>query len=58
MYIISFEQLRMINMQTKSAIEIVAVLSKSGFFFSITVRVSFNLSYFNNLFLLRNGGEF
>jgi len=27
-------------------------------FFSITARVSLNFSYFNNLFLWRNGGEF
>jgi len=53
---ISFEQLRIINMQQ--------VLLKflqswaSVVFFSITVSVSLNHSYFNNLFLWRNGGEF
>jgi len=39
------------------AIDIFAVLSKCGLP-SITVRVSLNLSYFNNLFLGRNDGEF
>jgi len=43
-------------MQLTIAIEIFAFMNKCGSF-TITVRVSLNLSYFNNLFLLRNYGE-
>ena len=44
------------NMQQTSAIEVFAVLSVV--FITITDRVSLNLSYFNNLFLLRNDSEY
>jgi len=54
---VSLEQLRMINMQRTSAIEMFAVLSKCVSI-TITVRVSLNLFHLNNLFLWRNDGKF
>jgi len=54
---ISNKQLRMINMQRTSATDFLQSWA-SVVFITITVRVSLNLSYFNNLFLWRNDGEF
>jgi len=45
-------------MQRTSAIEFFLQSWACVVFITITVRVSLNLSYFNNLFLWRNDGEF
>ena len=45
-------------MQQKSAIDFCLLSWASVVFITITVRISLNLSYFNNLFLWRNDGEF
>ena len=54
---ISLEQVMIIYMKRTSAIEFFTVLSKCVFI-TITVRVSLDLSFFNNLFLWRNDGKF
>jgi len=55
---ISIKQLRMINMQRTSDIDIFLQSWASVVFITIIVRVRLNLLYFYILFLCRNNGEF